>query len=286
MGEFPSQVSIEKIVFVHRINHYMEGTSRLCGGTIINSLHILTAGHCLFNEKGLSDPAYLSIMAGDTSLDKFNSSQYRLNYLAVLCFVHPEYQKHGFKDIAIIRVNVHILFTKGIVEPAALGTGWVEPNDMMVVSGWGRTSASMSTMPVNLRKAHLPYVEPDLCRMSYGPVYNISINFCAGWWLYGGTNTYFGDSGGGLYYNNKVYGIVSIIGFGAASRYYPAVFTNVSVHRSWIASCVNFKGFQRDIPLPKWKKKARTPLNTAVAQARSYIWPVMCILCISSNKRL
>lgn len=255
VGDFPSQVSVQKVKYTGWYNSYI---FHLCGGTIINSLHVLTAAHCLFNgKKGIQDPFNIKILTGDNSLSNSHWSEHRVFYQAVLCIPFSEYQyDFHLNDIGIVRVHIEIDFTPSFVEAAPIGTGWLKDDDLCSIVGWGRTDEENSRIETFQRTAQVPVVNSIFCKMSYGPYMQYQVNFCAGYRFTGEQDACLGDSGGGLFFNKSVYGVVSL-GYGCGQPYYPGLYTNVTLYKRWFDAVFAFNGTQKQVPVPRMAKQQR-----------------------------
>lgn len=115
-GEFPGKVSIQNRQGAH-----------FCGGTIVNTMHIVTAAHCVTNSRGqLTNPTtvcvagewqwllnicyfwielQIQIMGDDLLITRQGSSSRQVRYVSHI-FVHTGYNAKSFiNDIAVIRVR-------------------------------------------------------------------------------------------------------------------------------------------------------------------------------------
>lgn len=97
LGQFPALVALK--ILIRR-------TVGLCGGTLIDLSHIITAGHCLEKVAKISDGGKITAIGDEISL--WVESPSRQERDAIFFIIHPKYFRNGtdlFNDIAIIQVN-------------------------------------------------------------------------------------------------------------------------------------------------------------------------------------
>ncbi|GAV02276.1 hypothetical protein RvY_12866 [Ramazzottius varieornatus] len=127
-GSWPWQVRIGERV--------KGGISFFCGGTILNPLFILTAGHCF---PGPTVPSRYVIRVAEYNMSA--AEEVERDYSVVAVFKHPYYSSVGAptNDISVIRLTYPMVFTERISAvclPAANDDP--EPGKQCVVTGWGR----------------------------------------------------------------------------------------------------------------------------------------------------
>lgn len=96
-GQFPALVALR--VFTRTY-------TGLCGGTLIDLSHIITAGHCFDNTKQISDGGRVQAIGDEISLILGSPSRQERN--AMFFIVHPKYfhDKYNlFNDVAVVRVS-------------------------------------------------------------------------------------------------------------------------------------------------------------------------------------
>ncbi|XP_076466712.1 trypsin-3-like [Babylonia areolata] len=226
-GEYPWQVSVR-----YQGDH-------ICGGTLIDSQHVLTAAHCF---EDLSDYVHFwSVAVGVTDIGYVTRSHVRT---AAKVTTHASYRSSpSANDIALIRLSKPLDLSGPNVKAACLPTsGDRVAGRMCTVTGWGKTSASeQNDGDVYLREVDLPVISNALCNYYLGDSEVTSTQLCAGF-EEGGKDACTGDSGGPLVCEKDgvwiVVGVVSW-GYGCAERYTPGVYTRVSRYLDWIHSTVN-----------------------------------------------
>lgn len=215
---FPYQVSIR--VFGQHI----------CGGSLIDQHHVLTAGHCVKGH--MKDLRFMSIALGHTTI-----KEQQILYAVDKAVVHPGFDedvKYVINDIAVIRLKVKVPVNNRTVKIVGLSTKRPEEGRMCTVSGWGSIKqpdpTSTRTKISNvLRAIAIPISNYYQCSR----VTNSSLGvFCAGY-VNGGKDSCQGDSGGPLVCNDTQYGVVSW-GDGCARPLSPGVYTDVSYFAEWI----------------------------------------------------
>jgi trypsin len=107
VGEFPSFVGIVLPI-----------SSQICGASIFNRNHVLTAANCMLsNNNLLLSPNQLSIIHGSLTIN-FNLP--RIGVQAI--YVHPQYNPFTFEnDVAVVRTTSDFIFPQvavPIVAPA------------------------------------------------------------------------------------------------------------------------------------------------------------------------
>lgn len=96
---YPYQVSLQ------RKSLMTGGYSHFCGGSILSSKHVLTAGHCV---NGRSASA-LSIVVGTHKLDSQGRDGIRRNIAAIT--VHENYSSRDVDyDLAVLEVRTHYYY--------------------------------------------------------------------------------------------------------------------------------------------------------------------------------
>lgn len=217
----------------------------MCGASIIANDWVLTAAHCLYDEKCIQkiDPKSLYAIGGTVPLKPWLP---RMNATVVL--VHPDFKCMPFDEmIATVKAgnpipmgnDIGLVRVDGVRVPypaLLLATDDPATNEPLVASGWGSlgnvgamssrlNSVDLETIPMSqCAQAWLPSkLSPDqLCVKPPTPTAGI----CSG------------DSGGPLVAtvgSNRVQaGIVSLGPLVCKIVDRPSLFTNVFSHRQWI----------------------------------------------------
>uniref|UniRef100_A0ABD2W6E8 limulus clotting factor C n=1 Tax=Trichogramma kaykai TaxID=54128 RepID=A0ABD2W6E8_9HYME len=196
-----------------------------CGGSLITSRHVLTAGHCLSSY----DKKQFRLRFAD-------KKKYRIKGL----HVHKKYNKSTYNnDIAIIELEQPVPLdglVKTVCLPDALRFHYIGMTGVAI--GWGRIAEGEPTSK-KLRKVDLPILSETECEESNYPKGRFTNNmFCAGY-MEGQRDSCNGDSGGALHVRNQlgameVVGLVSF-GRGCARPKFPGVYTKVTNYMNWIA---------------------------------------------------
>jgi trypsin len=188
---------------------------QFCGGTVVAATKVLTAAHCLADQRADN----LRVVVGRE--DKHTTAGRTVTATSV--WVSPNYtgDPTGGSDFAVITlsrpVNVPPL-------PLAKDGSLYQPNAMATVLGWGRTSES-GEVSRYLMKALVPLAADTDCARSY-PEYRATAMVCAGY-PQGGVDSCQGDSGGPLVIDGELAGITSF-GEGCARPGYYGVYTRVA----------------------------------------------------------
>ncbi|XP_059489533.1 trypsin alpha-4-like [Neocloeon triangulifer] len=204
----------------------------VCGGSIISSLWVVTAAHCLFNSTSTV------IYAG--GIDYYNKAE--SNEVAVtstVYTVHEQYDDNNlFNDIAVIKspsalpMNSYI---NAIRLPKQSQASTTFAGLTMQASGYGQNK---NTGPVSsyLYYVALKTITNTLCARTYGTKYIISSIICT---AASSTKTICsGDSGGPLAYKESdgKWTLIGIVSFGhiRSCTNYPAGYSRVTSFLGWI----------------------------------------------------
>ncbi|GJQ80527.1 hypothetical protein Trydic_g12418 [Trypoxylus dichotomus] len=216
-GEYPSMVSLRS-----------SGNAHFCGGTILNSLNILTAAHCIVGRSA----GNTITVAGTNLLNSGGTSR-----ATALLLVHANYNSQTIaNDIAVVRVSQALGFTT-LIQQVSLNTANTGAVAAILV-GWGRTSTN-GPLPNNLQHLATQTITHAACVSSWGSLVS-QLQICAV--IGAGQGACNGDSGGPLFQtsNRAQLGIASFIRAGGCAQGFPDVYVRVSSYISWIQSAVNF----------------------------------------------
>jgi secreted trypsin-like serine protease len=175
------------------------GGQYICGASLVGANKILTAAHCVVDDK--SKPSNLTFVLGRTT--RSNTSQGEVIGASAV-EVHPQYDPDTMSyDVAIVTLSRNA--TKGTpirVVSTSERSLWAA-GKTATVTGWGaRVGFDLAGITVTdrLQEVDLPIVSDADCDESYQPLYggiDESTMVCAGE-LYGTKDSCQGDSGGPL----------------------------------------------------------------------------------------
>jgi secreted trypsin-like serine protease len=235
-GEFPS---------VAEIQFGASGIAYFgCTGTLIDSTHVLSAGHCasitkaaLVSSPAAWPPEAITVWIGSNKAGE--GEQATVSSVTI----PPEYL--GLTD----RNDLSIL---ELAEPSANAPTQVaagsersiwDPGTLATIAGWGVTEED-GEAPDTLQKAQVPITTDEYCESAYsdddGWDFDPETMVCAGY-PEGGTDTCQGDSGGPLFADasgvRRVVGVTSW-GNGCAQPGQPGVYARVADTklRTWVES--------------------------------------------------
>uniref|UniRef100_A0A7N8YNZ3 trypsin n=1 Tax=Mastacembelus armatus TaxID=205130 RepID=A0A7N8YNZ3_9TELE len=227
-GAIPWQVSVQV-----RPKNTNQPFRHVCGGVLIASCWVLTAGHCIKD---------MQVVLGDLSLNKNDTTEQTIHVEEAI--VHENYQETPeavHNDIGLLRLSG----THGIcahetqfVKTACLPDTQLPDGTECTISGWGSTEQS-DYGSNHLLEANVLLINQEKCSepLIYGRFLDESM-FCAGH-LQGGVDSCQGDSGGPLTCKQNsthvVYGLVSW-GDQCGKKNKPGVYTRITHFLNWIRS--------------------------------------------------
>ena len=227
----------------------MKSDGGVCGGTLIDVHIVLTAAHCLVENKAkemFRDHKDLEIFIGSNDLNSKN--MYRTE--AVQVILHPNYHpsKNKENDIALIRLksafNVNQL--KAMIPPTNKSSIFVGKKVWTV--GFGTTDPDKQALSDHLQTVNLDILPDNVCEQlftSNKDKFNPNLMICAGD-LNGGKDTCNGDAGSPLILKSGeedgetasqiILGITSYgkRGSKCGSKDSAAVYTKVASYKKWI----------------------------------------------------
>ncbi|CAL1268284.1 unnamed protein product [Larinioides sclopetarius] len=239
-GEFPWMVSIQ------------ENGRHVCGGSLIDNTHVLTAAHCFVSRRAALDPTRFVIRAGSIFLNEGIT----VNVKKIV--LHEKFTSgRHYNDIAILTIE-----KEAYLKPVCLPSPELSVRDLTgantTMLGWGHTSyGGKGTKELQAVK-DMPVVTTETCRQAYSRVggnrlsSGITNDFICAGPEDGSKDACQSDSGGPLMYKDTDYdfpvgvpterwmlvGIVSF-GFRCGEPGFPGVYTRVSSYMSWILRHMN-----------------------------------------------
>ncbi|XP_013788694.1 proclotting enzyme-like [Limulus polyphemus] len=219
-----------------------------CGGSLVTSRHVITAGHCVVSSGGVRHRINtFTVRLGEHNLLRDDDGATPINFSVNSIRYHNKYNGKVYaNDIAILKLDGRVTFTDRI-HPICLPYMMLRNEDLTTrdafAAGWGKTSSNPyidSYSPV-LREIRVAIWKHKHCVEAYNrnETYITETNMCAGYGD-GDKNACVGDSGGPLMMtgSDKNFYLVGIVSFGDAkcdAPGFPAVYTRVLSFLNWIA---------------------------------------------------
>lgn len=221
LKQFPHQVSLMR----------SWSQAHFCGGSLISTTLVLTAGHCMFLSGSAIQPWTITVVGGIVNLINETSTRQKSSVASIR--IHPEFDLQNlYNDVAILQLSESFTFTPELHSVPLTGNPPV-PNTICQVSGWGYPSSDIPIVSPDLMYVDLPIRSVKECRELLENVTDLpSGMYCAGY-LEGGKDACQGDSGGGMICNGVLTGIVSG-GEGCAEPRMPGVYADVFHYLDWI----------------------------------------------------
>lgn len=212
----------------------------LCGGTLVSSRHVVTAGHCVHNRKDL----YL-VRLGDLDLASDNDGASPIDVVIEKIILHPAYDSKRFTDdIAVIKMERSVPFSPNLHPICLPLQDEIRQKDFTrlfpFIAGWGAVYFN-GPSSTRLLELQIPVVETSACQKAFEPFETTVIDdrvLCAGF-ARGGKDACQGDSGGPLMYpRGRTFYLIGVVSYGykCAEPGFPGVYTRVTSFLDFIQS--------------------------------------------------
>ncbi|XP_041986218.1 uncharacterized protein LOC121738310 [Aricia agestis] len=233
-GEYPWQVAILK--------KDPKESVYVCGGTLIDGLHIMTAAHCIKSYKGFE----LRVRLGEWDVNHDVEFYPYVERDVVSVHVHPTYYAGTLdNDLAILKLEHPVDYTKyPHISPACLPDKYTDyAGQRCWTTGWGKDAFGTNGKYQNiLKEVDVPILGHNQCQQQLRQTrlgYNYELNpgfLCAGGEE--GKDACKGDGGGPLVCERggtwQLVGVVSW-GIGCGQPGVPGVYVKVAHYLDWIA---------------------------------------------------
>ncbi|XP_050671823.1 uncharacterized protein LOC126970132 isoform X2 [Leptidea sinapis] len=233
-GEYPWQAAILK--------KDPKESVYVCGGTLIDGLHIMTAAHCIKSYKGFE----LRVRLGEWDVNHDVEFFPYIERDVLSVHVHPLYYAGTLdNDLAILKLEHPVDWTKyPHISPACLPDKYTDYSGQRCwTTGWGKDAFGMNGKYQNiLKEVDVPVLPHGLCQQQLRQTrlgYNYELNpgfLCAGGEE--GKDACKGDGGGPLVCERggtwQLVGVVSW-GIGCGEAGVPGVYVKVAHYLDWIS---------------------------------------------------
>ena len=211
-----------------------------CGASILTRTWIITAAHCLHDDKSgvIFEPSQIKVVLGQHDR-RIQSQRFpSVDRSIAQVILHEGYNftdPHSDFDLALLRLDSPIDFQPHII-PICLPSAQDEFSGREgILTGWGRTERTKETKPSILQQVKLPILSNTICAAM--TEWRITQNsLCAGY-RNGGKDNCNGDSGGPLTVKtvNDRYVLAGVVSGGpCAQPAGPGIYIRISQFIDWI----------------------------------------------------
>ncbi|GBL72278.1 Proclotting enzyme [Araneus ventricosus] len=121
------------------------GREYWCGGALVGTWYILTAAHCLSDQRGRKyRKEQLTVRLGDHHLFRTDDFMNPIEFKVAATIPHPQFSRSGFyNDIALLKLRHSVTYSE-YISPVCLPTPGLKANTLVgymgTVTGWGTLS--------------------------------------------------------------------------------------------------------------------------------------------------
>uniref|UniRef100_A0AB38ZE55 Venom S1 protease 4 n=1 Tax=Ectomocoris sp. TaxID=3104572 RepID=A0AB38ZE55_9HEMI len=214
----------------------------ICGGTVITHRHIITAGHCIHDDRGRPLKAEdIGVILAAHDLKKLDYSDPNVLRAPEKLIKHPNYVWPVTYDLVIV-VMPYINFGPTI-GPACLPTGSFNVDKKKLkLAGWGYTTPDGPGSDV-LKKTDLIGISHKECGLTMKKVRGVVFDTYQVCTNQTNTTQCRGDSGGPIMWvdeDTNRYTLVAAVSYGLEKCIdYPAVSSDISYFLPWIQQTIS-----------------------------------------------
>ncbi|XP_049300309.1 trypsin-2-like [Anopheles funestus] len=208
------------------------GRGHICGGSLITGNTVLTAAHCLVDDRDNPRAAsFFRVVGGSIYRNVQTENTFVSDVRKIV--VHSKYKPKGFlNDIGVMILISTVGSNHPSLQPIPTSVQIPPAGTICRASGWGSIYYDGPSSDV-LKAVNISLISTARCNdaSSYGGSI-VQGMICAGN-MSGGEDACQGDSGGPLVCNGLLTGVVSH-GVDCARPGYPGVYSDVAYFRDWI----------------------------------------------------